>query len=557
MIKLFSSRLKLNKNFLLLFLVPTLFFATSLAWSGWQATRSMDTFADALIEPYLFEDFAVKDAGLPGSHTEVIKWPLFWIQGILPYTYENYALGQLALYALSMGLMLALFTVILGRKYYAALAISLGLLLFNDTLAYWIVQAVSRNIEFPIGIAFALSLKPIIYNGLRLSKPQLIFAIAMALIFSLTVAGDSIVIFSFAAPLVVLPMLLWLFTGKINKGYLYVALVTLATVAAGLALKKLIVSHLFHIYMPSNFETSLVSTNQLLPSLQHAAAQYFELAGAHKAFGSEIRVSNAYHYLMVILSIVGLYGLVIYGKRHLGRPGSKFSPAQNYMPIFLLLTFVFTFFSYALSQLVLTKAADGNFIDAGGIRYLELLPLIAACGIAIVITENKIHHAYSRPAFVIIAIVCTIFSAPSFLEKYSNTVAESNYKKHIFNSAIEVAQKENITVIGTGYWTAIPLRFYSNNQIQAFPVVGCNIPLPAYNVRASWHKVDNKTQKSALFVLRNVDFDWWWESCPDDKIRETYGSPEKIIPVQGDDNLQLWTYNYDVRSKVDQRDWIQ
>src|SRR5258707_6788137 len=76
--------LKFGKRYAVFSVVILL--ASSFVWA-WLGARLHQTNADQLIDSYFFQNWSsFHGANFPGSHTFLIKWPLFWIVGLLGYS---------------------------------------------------------------------------------------------------------------------------------------------------------------------------------------------------------------------------------------------------------------------------------------------------------------------------------------------------------------------------------------------------------------------------------------------------------------------------------------
>jgi hypothetical protein len=140
--------------------------------------------SDAVVYPYLFMDgIGGSDMVVPGKHANILKYPLFWLQSVLPYNYETLMVVNVLLVVATVFGWLFLLMRIVDRKYHDVLIAGLILLLissqsFNTEIIYNTV----RNIEYPIALAFIMATAHILLGKAFRRRHQWFAGIAFVLL---------------------------------------------------------------------------------------------------------------------------------------------------------------------------------------------------------------------------------------------------------------------------------------------------------------------------------------------------------------------------------------
>lgn len=132
--------------------------------------------------------------------------------------------------------------------------------------------------------------------------------------------------------------------------------------------------------------------------------------------------------------------------------------------------------------------------------------------------------------------------------------------------AIAVSEENDVQLLLTGYWYEMPIQFRSHGLVKATSIGYCNTVQPQDNTRLSWYMPNSDIHSSALLIDRaGPDAGFW--SCSDDQLQAIYGEPSRVVYIDGshsqigklstanDNKLQMWLYNYDLRTKITKKNF--
>lgn len=534
------------------YVLPVILLLTATIYSGCSANALFSTNSDALVNPYFFDNFRLHDMIVPGGHTLVLKWPLFILQTILPYNFTFFTLVNLSLLIVTIGTWAGLLIYIFGKRFTPLICLALTCIILSSTvLTINLLETTIRNIEYPIGLGFLLAIQSILVNDICSRKKYVIVGV-ISLLYGLSAAGDTLQIIAFGLPALVVVGLFWLAGRSKNKYALQSAGYVIATLCIVYIIRYAIsASGVTSLYSDPSFDLKVAPFDQVLPSVATAFYQTLSLMGAD-IFDKSVSVKNSVYFLNFILVFVGTAGLWVAFRESVIKTDRKTVGEQHsFIYCTLLFGFILTFFSYAVSGLVLTRLPQGGFADAGQIRYLTLLPLLIVVGIAYIIKTLNNSRVF---IFALAALMTTvILSLPTLVAEHNITNNLAAKQTQIVTNIVSVARKNNIALIASGYWYGATTRFWSQDEVKYVSKSSCNYPWPQYNMRKSWYTPSENNIKSALLIDRSgVDKDYWL-NCSDDQIIHIYGQPsgkETIEQGSGKQPIEFWIYDYDIRSRL-------
>lgn len=539
----------------ILLVISILFVLISTLYSGWFANLATANNSDSLVYAYLFKDFQPGDALLPGNHANIIKFPLFFLQAFLPYNFASLAAVTLTLIVTTVIGWLLILIKLLGVRYAMILCVAMSsVALGSSWFTYLLSENVIRNIEYPIGLSFIALIAVIISGKFTKSKYHIIGAITIWFLFSLSISGDSLLIYAFNLPLLIIIFLGWTLSGTINRNYIKAALVVITSVVAGYILRYSVDwLNIVDLSNTSVSATSTVDLNALLPSIGTALVQLLDLMGAN-IFGKALNGGTVLAGVNLMIILTGLAGLLIaiskllksYNNNKLTSTVYAFTLAS------LGMSFIVTFFVYVILGMVLTKQQDGSLIDSGQIRYLSLLPFLLVAGFAFFVKAFFHKSVWVISSLIVVSIILAL---PSIKSHYSEISMSSQKTRETFVDISKSAKENDATVIVSGFWFGATTRFWSEKELEAVSVIGCNIPHPDFNIRRSWYKSDTTNQKTMVIIDRSGLDKSYWESCSSEQLIDLFGNPESIEAVESPNGLkpiQLWFYDKDLRKYINQ-----
>lgn len=549
---LYASRTKV------LTYLPFVFLGLTALYSSLYANYYMSGNADDIIYPYLFGHFKLHDIVLPSQHSNILKFPLFIFQSLLPYNFTTLSIIGIGLVLVTILLWAALLARIFGKRYILMIClVFVALLLGSPAFNNQIYGTTIRNIEYPIVLGFTICVG-LLASRRTLPKRLRIVTLIMGLLFALTVAGDSFFLYTASVSLLLALASFWVSRSRANKSsHNYVQAAGLVVVASALALiiregVKVTGIALYHTdtaYLPH-----ILPLNHLGPSISTALTQFLDLYGAN-IFDQKMTPTNSLVFLNFGLFLLGLAGLVYILADTLRQVQQKEVLRRiGFVRLFALgsitLTGILTFLFYVASDQVVTESPTGVITSAGQERYLTLLPFLVVVGVVYIVWRK---HDAKR--VVTLGLPLTILS---IIALCSLTIKHS----HVFDSGLRTdpiaiassAKANHIPLLVTGYWYASATQLWSGGTVKFAAVGSCNVPTPPINNRLSWYQSSKTIHKSAL-VVGHAGIDAIYSTCPDSQLIAIYGTPTKVIPVKGSRDASLWVYDYDIRSKLTQFVW--
>ncbi len=181
----FKNRLKTTP--VILAVIGCLLLLTTTLYGAKQANYAESNNSDNLVLPYLFKSFKRHDIVLASQHSNILNFPLYVVQALLPYNYLTLSLVNIGLVCITVFVWAYLLVRIFGKKYIALICIVLSaFLLTSYMLQSQILGNTARNIEYPIGLGFLLLINQILKKR-PLPRRYLILGIIDFLLFSVSI----------------------------------------------------------------------------------------------------------------------------------------------------------------------------------------------------------------------------------------------------------------------------------------------------------------------------------------------------------------------------------
>ncbi len=536
----------------LYYVMPAFLLLVAVVYSSWHANLFYSNIQDAILYPYLFSHYHLHDIIVPAQHANILKFPLFWLQSVLPYNYTTLTIVDIGLAIVSIAWWAILLVVIFGRRYAPVIcSLLFGVVIASVSLSNNFVETSIRNIEYPIGLSFILIISVLLKKA-RFTRKEVILGGIISLLFALSVAGDNLILTSFSVPLLAILGLYWLQTGNHSKQWLRaVGLVVLVSLG-GLIIRKLVfLSGVVTGYYNMGFH--IVPIHSFAPSLGHATSQLLNLSGG--SITSQALSPGLLLYMLNLLAlIVGIGGLVfalIHATKRFYR-GKTMVGDDSFLWAALATSFFATFATYIFSNLVVTETASGTFVDSSQIRYISLMPLLVVVGVAVLLKHFYAKRSDLRVAVVVIFMVAAVFAIPVVRNNWVGSDQTAHNTRTVINNVVREAKQDNVQAIVSGDTLGATVRFWSHNTIQYVSIIDCNQPFQI-NTRLSWRKPATGVTNTALVIDTTGVDALYWQSCQLQSLQGIYGQPAAIKYVanpMGTQPIQMWIYHYDIRQKL-------
>lgn len=497
--------------------------------------------SDQLVNAYLFEKpETFKEALLPGSHSFLLKWPLFWLIKTLHYTNDAYI-------GVTVGVVLvtvAAFAFILYRierrpLVFGTILLALtSVLMLIPTIAYAgallpvnMAMLASRNIEYVIyiaGLTLLTRSRRVRSVQFWLGAVVLVVLIASDKLFLYLTAGGAILavtayglsagwnLVSTSARWVVAAILagigatgiLWLvnfadLTHIVNQSGIgpYGLVTNVHDLSLGVAYGIL--------HVLTNFGANPAATTMLLRSVPHDAwANFLTLSGP------------AYLLNLIVFAtvLIAAYEIIRHSLAHNKDKNiwldnsSKLSIAMVWTSAAAVVLFVVSKHYYAADARYLGIVLFGLFITGAtylGRRQISSGLLVSAgtlFTVGTLLTISGVIHAYQQD---------------------QTALAPTNQR----NIRIAAALKQHsVHVLVGDYWRVLPIHSLSSGKQNVMPLQSCTTPRDTLTSRV-WQPDLNKTSFAYILTLDGSLTDY--PQCTLRGVIDAYGRPNGSIVIAG------------------------
>ncbi len=521
------------------------------AYGTLQVSYVAETNADALVNTYLVGD-GVRHAqiNLQPEHTNILKFPLFYLQSLFPYTTTSFATLNLFLSISAVLGWVYLLRKILGKHYTLLITLTLttfvfGSLTFNNDFVWTTI----RNIEFPLALLYIYLLTT--YLG-RKTVPTRREHVLLALItfgYAILVASD--VYFQYTVSLAILAFLALVFaqTRRLTNRMVIAGVSVLsASLLAKAILAFLVYADYIALHSSGSFAHKIVSLEHLGISIQTAFSQLLTLTGAN-IFGQALAPRSTSMFINAFLLIIAIGGGILLlqrTNRELLQKRSLIAELQTHSSIVIVaICFFLTFFMYVFSGQA-AHPVDGKLIT-GPARYITFMVFLAVPLFVWTIKHYYDDHRILKIGLVLLIVLGILANAPIMPERYAKLKQIEEPTRARYDLVAQTLKEHDVDIVLSGHWLGATTRFWSQDNVKFAPIIGCDDAFLALS-RGDWFSPENN-KRSALLIERAGNDAMFWGGCTNERLRDIYGTPANIIQL--DNARYIWTYEYDVRNKID------
>lgn len=541
-LKKLVTGLVINKYFQIFTLA---FLAIVVVYTG--AATSLEKLgnADAVVYPLLFQDFNMNDSVVPTAHSLFFKYPLYWLQGALPFNIKTYTAVNVIIYAITIFGWLYFSTRLFGKKYLSSIALLLStLLLAAPALCNELIYSTCRNIEYIIGFAFIFMYAQFLRNPSTLSQlpvSKKILYTLVAVSMSLVIASDSYQAAIFMPAAIVIATYIFLKAKKtrskvLQKAAITAILLALFSTLLGLVIRKLVEVFGLVEYAPNIAQTAITSWPQLIASISHLGHQLLFMSGAD-IFGKAISVTNSIYFLGLCIFILSTYCWYRFIRNSIKQPLNSLFVDRNIEILMLGLVGIFTVVIYFITGNVVGVTSEG-YIPSGAQRYISIVPLILVLGVIIGLK----FYTPKRNKELNISILCVTLPLIALVSLQSIYASMPIEKSTVTQRHIKIAQILNdngVEMFAGDYWYGATVKMFAPLSDYTTLGLDCRTMTPLFNNKLSSVTPSQNTKISAT-IISNANYE---KNC-----RKNLGKPSRSITVE--DKLKIDFYNYDIRTKL-------
>ncbi len=480
---------------------------------------------DALISTYLFKGALVPRGLLLASwHTNILKWPLAYMQGVLPFDTATFTAANFMLLVFMLLGWAYTSALIFGRRYFYQIALVLAIIaagsgtLSNFTLTY--------NVEFPLCFLAIILFWKILVRG-KNSNHWLPLVAAYTILATLLMASDPYFMYAMTpALLIVLACQALKDLPKIVVPWTGLVFALLPALLSKALLSLLMAAHVFQ-YYGASVGSSLHQFNDLPSWTWAMIADMASLFNADSPFGKAPHLGALNGLVMFVLLALCFAAFYISIKRLPGYLKDNLPYAS------LVIT--------ALILLVLYVMVSGFEHQ---VRFL-VMPELAMVTALLVWLQPLIEKLRPRQVLVlsITGIVATFcLGALTYKQAHPDLTAASQNRARLSIIVANLHSHDVNTVISSYTYTET-LEFASNDSLHVVPLLDCNQNLPFWT-RLSWYHIYPYTSKNvALLVDKNGRDSGSW-LCSLQSVLNYYGQPLSESTMPGLDGVNVNIYYY-------------
>jgi hypothetical protein len=528
------------RNILVAFSLTLLLAASIFACAN--ITKIQSVTSDQFIGTFIYTDSGKGAPMVASDHTNVLKAPVLWLEGKLPYNITTLIVFNTAFVYISFIVWLYLLSRLLGTKVIPVGALAFAAIIINSTsFAVNIAENTIRHIEYPIALAFIFGLSKLQH----LARGYLLFSTSLSLLLALLILNDRFFLFTLV-PAGFFCGLIFVAEKKLNsRAALCIAYVLLAGTIIGILLPKIITASGLASMNPgyNNQIKNFVSFESIPSAIFLALGQTIDLFGG-LFFGQTIRLANIGLVLCSALFLFAVLGILA-SKKSKDLRDFRLRFVLRYLALIIL----FVYLAYVLPGLT-------NSINA---RYLTFLVYI---GVAFIAFLSHLTYMKSRLGYLFICttlVGLAIIGIPRTHRSYALSESDSsnNRMQPILDISHELVGEGVHNIVTTGGYQAV--RYWSHNQIFSVAEVygDCKTPIIWAN-NGSWLE-SSRAARSAFLV--DVAGPYPTSSlCTRKAAESVYGRAQKTIKLDAslynahDDSrpAYLLIYDYDIRSRLAQ-----
>lgn len=513
---------------------------TTLLWA-WLGARLHLQNADQLVNAYLFESAATfKDAILPGSHSFLLKWPLFILIKDLDFSRQAYLSVTIAITVLTVALLAYILYRIERRPVvFGTICLALAsVLLMVPTVPYAgallpvnMAMLATRNIEYIIfvGSLILLTRSPRIRSMHFWAAVSILTLLAASdkLFLGLTLGAAALALTTYGLAKgwnLVTTSSRWILAGLISAIGATVLLwvlqikgvVTIASQAGpgpyGLVgnVHDLLLGTVYGaLHLLNNFGANPAAQTLVIRDIPHAAwQQLVGIAG----------LSFVINLLLLIFGIYAAYHLIRHSLAH-NKDTSVWLNHPSKLSILLIWTSVASFALFIMS----------SHYYAGDARYLAM-PLFGL----FVAATTYLSQTSVRPRALLFAAPVLLLSIclgiPHALTTYQRD-QEALAPLGARNDRVAAVLKQHkVNVLVGDYWRVIPIKFTRGKDTRVMPLENCTQARSILSSR-SW-QTDLTTQSFAYLLSLDPSITDY-PRCTLDGVIAAYGRPNASVVISG------------------------
>lgn len=522
-------------------------FNIALQWLGWivllsvsiyigtEASLFQRTTSDQFLSTFIFGDILNGAPMISSDHTNIIKLPLLWLQDNLSYSLPSYIALNVFFIFSSIALWVYLTGRAFGKDVRTLSTFVFAAVLFGSTIfAINITMTTLRHIEYPLGLIFVLMI-----SNLLISKRKYVLykTIGAAILLALLILNDKYFLYTLA-PATLFGVLIFAIKARVShRKIAYSLAAILAGIILGILLPRIINATGIISIIPGYVQLShIVGFEQLSNLLWLCINQTIDLFGG-LFFGQEVRLRNLSMLVFFMIPVIGMLGVGTVTKHY----GSNKTSIAYFFHIILISWLALAYASYILS----------GTANVSNIRYLTILVYIGVTYFSWFAVRLLKNHRFLIVALCLFMVLLIPLSYPRTHSTYKTLIDGSSIQTGAAKKIVSVLDENNIhqLIAPTGYSS---LGFYSTQRLNNIVTRDCTVAVPWAN-NAAWIYQGNYSRSAYLFeeaeyAVTTNNF------CPEPKIVQSYGKPEKIIDVPSIYTTRrpakLYIYNYDIRSLI-------
>jgi LmbE family N-acetylglucosaminyl deacetylase len=555
-----SKRLVKNlksPKYLRVYLVASLviLFLSTVFWSYLGARIQLNN-SDQLVNGYLFEHLkTLQQASLPGQHSFLLKWPIFWLLGAIGLSSTTYIISTIVISLISV----ALFTAILYRiekrpLIFTTLCLALSSVLLvipaqaypGGLLPVNMAMITTRNLEyvfFIFGLIFFA-------NSTRIRNRNFVYGV---LLMSLVIASDKLYLtLSLGGSLLSIVTFSLLRRWKqVSMSVIWLVGSSIAVLIGSLILWLINISKITHIVGQGTASpyNAVQNVHDMILGIVYSLTSLFTNYGANPAANTTVIKDIPSHSIDQLFSLGGpayiintliLLTILLVVYKFIRKNivvVKKSSPSTNlytYLSIMLISTSI-----VAVGSFIFT-----NHYYAGDARYLGICLFAGFITLATFYQKKKIpvERNLLVVAVLFIGILFGFFAAIRNYQQENAASSPINSRNQIIS---QVLNAHHVNALVGDYWRVLPIRPLLNDTAVT-PLSDCTSRRQVLSSKA-WQPNLYKHSFAYLISYDNSLTDY--PKCTLDQVVLAYGRPNSSQLISGslhNPKEQLLIYDYGI-----------
>lgn len=514
--------------------VIALLFATVLA--TYLGSKRLATNPDAIVSTYIFKGTPFPSGLLMADwHTNILKWPVAFLQSLFPYNLFTFTLVNFILMALmSLGWAYA-GALAFGRRHFYQTTLVLALFTAGSNVVYSTAFTFTRNVEYPLFFLGILLFWKLVARQNNRTHKWWWFVTLYIVGLALLMINDPYFVYASTPALVI--VLIW---QGLSKKAPKLPFVSLLLAVAPFIFSEVLLRVLMKLHVFQYYGSQLNSPTHIINDIPLWTWGIFEdlaaLFNAVTPFGNPPHLGEINSIFMLGLLVACLISFYIFAKK---------------LPTLVKSNPAFATMLVSTIVLLILYVVVGGFEHQPRFLVLPSLVICTTLGVWMEPLLSRMSRSYLLTLVGACLIGTGCLMALTYRDVNSALQQLTRQDGQILSSIATNVHAHGANTVLSSYTYTTMLDFTSQGDLHTVPLLFCNQNLP-FLTRLSWYQIHPYTSKTvALLVDKNGPDSGSW-LCSINGILQYYGKPlsESTMPGLNGVNINIYYYPSSIINKV-------